>query len=70
MLSEDNNINQLLTLTRESDINIRGSHHKVYDYNGKVVKLINAKIWYSFDGNYVEPRSYNNDCLCNICKIC
>lgn len=70
MLYEDKNINQLLSLTRESDIINRGSQHKVYDYDGKVVKLIDAKIWYSNDGNYVEPRSYNNDCLCNSCTIC
>ena len=70
MLSESNNISKLLTLTRESDLNIRGSKHKVYNYDGNIVNLIYAKVWYSYDGNCVEPTSYSNSCLCNTCTIC
>jgi len=68
MLKEINN--KSLSFTRKSDINIRGSQHKVYDYNGNIVKLIDAKVWYNCDGNYVEPYSYKNNCLYNICNIC
>ena len=47
-----------IALNRIDDIEMRGKDHKVHDYNGKVVKLSEATVWYNNDGNYVEPRSY------------
>ena len=31
---------------RKQDITERGENHSVYDYNGKVVKLSAATLWY------------------------
>lgn len=47
-----------IALNRTDDIEMRGKDHKVHDYNGRVVKLSEAMVWYNNDGNYVEPRSY------------
>ena len=44
-------------LDRLSDINKRGYDCLVYDYDNSVVKLKDAKIWYS--NNYVEPKLYH-----------
>ncbi len=54
-----------IIMNRSQDINVRGRNHEVHDYNGKIVKLENAKVWTTFDGDYVEPRSYikNNNCI-------
>tara|TARA_B100000424_G_C22780970_1_gene419973 strand:+ start:401 stop:637 length:237 start_codon:yes stop_codon:yes gene_type:complete len=57
-----------IALNRTQDIKLRGAHHKVHDYNGKVVTLESACVWYNNDGNYVEPRTYE-ETLCNICII-
>ena len=51
-------MNPIIIQSREEDMEHRGKHHLVYDYNGKIIELIDAVIWYSWDGNYVEPRSY------------
>jgi hypothetical protein len=69
MLNEITNTDQLL-FTRDSDLVFRGSDHKVYDYDGKIVKLSDAQIWHSSDGNYVKPRSYTKECLCTMCIVC
>ena len=58
-----------IALTREEDIQIRGKHHLVHDYNGSVTTLENAEIWYSHDGNYMEPSTYIENLLDNICII-
>ena len=34
-----------------------------------VTTLQNAEIWYSHDGNYMEPSTYNSSLLENICVI-
>jgi hypothetical protein len=57
-----------IALNRIQDIQLRGANHKVHDYNGKVVKLDSATVWYNNDGNYVEPRSYE-ETVCNICIV-
>lgn len=48
----------LVARSRCQDIELRGKHAIVSDYNGKPVKLANAKIWYNHDGKYVEPPDY------------
>ena len=58
-----------IALTREEDIQIRGKYHLVHDYNGSVTTLENADVWYSHDGNYVEPTTYTETLLDNICII-
>ncbi len=42
---------------REQDILIRGEEHIVYDYNGKVVELKTACLWYDENCRYVKPKS-------------
>lgn len=57
--------------TREEDILDRGNI-LVHDYNGDIVRLKDAKIWCTLDGDYVEPRKYISDCeniIENILKI-
>ena len=54
--------------TREEDINIRGKRHEVYDYDGHIVTLENAKVWYNNEGNYVEPITYQR-IECTTCTI-
>lgn len=49
-------------MDRETDLVIRGGDTLVYDYDGKIVLLRDAKEWYSFDGNYIEPRKHISDC--------
>lgn len=63
-----NNKNEVIThinhaINRDDDIGARGELCKVYDYDGNIVYLKNAKIWYNNDGNYVEPRI----CKYNFC---
>lgn len=45
---------------REEDILDRGNI-LVHDYNGDIVRLKDAKIWHTLDGDYVEPREYISD---------
>lgn len=45
-------------LSREQDIKYRGENHLVHDYDGKVVLLKDADEWNNFDGDYIEPRSF------------
>ena len=45
-------------LNRDDDISARGDLCKVHDYDGKIVYLKDAIIWYNNDGNYVNPRHY------------
>ena len=49
-------------MDRESDLVKRGHDLLVHDYDGKIVLLSDAKEWYSFDSNYVEPRKYISNC--------
>lgn len=49
-------------MDRESDLLNRGHDVLVHDYDGKIVLLRDAKQWYSFDGNYIEPRLYISHC--------
>lgn len=58
-----------IALTREEDIEIRGKDHLVHDYNGSVTTLENAEIWYSHDGNYMEPSTYIENLLDKMCII-
>ena len=56
---------------REEDILDRGNI-LVHDYDGDIVRLKDAKIWYTLDGDYVEPREYISDCknlIENILKL-
>jgi hypothetical protein len=55
-----------IALSREDDIQIRGANHMVYDYNGKIVQLKSATIWYNDDGDYIEPKSYKLSDSCDI----
>ena len=68
---KDNNVFQpLIAKSRDDDISLRGGNIIVYDYNGKRVKLMDAEIWYNNDGDYVEPREYEEKGLCDeICVI-
>lgn len=68
ILSSQIDRNYIIIKSRKEDLEFRGKEHLVYDYNGNIVKLQSAKVWYSHDGNYVEPRSYNDICN-NICTI-
>lgn len=43
---------------RNQDMKERGKNILVYDYNGEVVTLSKAKIWYNNNGDYVEPRKF------------
>jgi hypothetical protein len=45
------------------DIDARGGDTKVYDYDGKIVKLRYAKIWYNCEGDYIEPTAVEINCL-------
>lgn len=51
---------------RKQDITERGENHSVYDYNGKVVKLSAATLWYDEDCKYVKPSS-TEELTCIIC---
>lgn len=51
---------------RKQDITERGENHSVYDYNGKVVKLSAATLWYDEECNYVKPSS-TEELTCIIC---
>ena len=42
---------------REQDILIRGKDCPVYDYNGKIVELGAAILWYDENGHYMKPKS-------------
>ena len=68
---KDNVVYQpLIAKSRDDDISFRGNNIMVHDYDGKKVKLINAKTWYNNDGNYVEPREYQEKGPCDeICSI-
>ena len=57
----------ILPSNRKEDIKNRGKNHLVYDYNGNIVKLEMATVWFTQDGNYAEPRSYEN--VFSICTI-
>ena len=48
-------------LSRDQDIKYRGKNYLVHDYDGKVVFLKDAKEWTNFDGDYIEPRSYQEE---------
>ena len=51
------NVDEIIS-DRKKDLSKRGPKCLVYDYNGNVVPLDGAIIWYTKDGDYVEPRSY------------
>lgn len=46
-----------LQSARVQDMLIRGREYSVYDKDGKVVMLQDAKLWYDDKGQYVKPRS-------------
>ena len=59
-----------ICLSRESDIEKRGKDILVYDYNREIVKLVDAQIWYNYDGDYVEPSEYKKkNCFYLFCLI-
>lgn len=51
----------LVPRTRVQDIELRGKNRIVSDYNGSPIKLVNAQIWYTNDGKYVEPVDYDEN---------
>tara|TARA_B100001093_G_scaffold136049_3_gene128599 strand:- start:13338 stop:13589 length:252 start_codon:yes stop_codon:yes gene_type:complete len=48
---------QEIIIARKQDIEERGENHSVYDYNGKVVELSAAILWYDDECKYVKPKS-------------
>ena len=52
--------------SREDDIKSRGENNYVHDHDGKKVNLKDASIWFSHDGNYIQPADYDT---CEICEI-
>ena len=56
--NDDYVFNKVNAINRDDDISARGELCKVYDYDGNMVYLKDAKIWFNNDGNYVEPRIY------------
>lgn len=64
-------MNTLNAINREDDIGSRGELCKVHDFDGNIVYLKDAKIWYNNDGNYMEPRIYEPrffDTLFDFCQ--
>ena len=59
-----------IVYSRDEDIAKRGENFIVHDYDGKKVKLKDAKIWFSFDGNYVEPKEYDICEFFNLSNSC
>lgn len=64
--SNTHNKNEAIThlnqaINRDDDIGARGELCKVHDYDGTMVYLKNAKIWYNNDGNYVEPKIFKHN---------
>lgn len=47
----------LIIKKREEDLKERGKEHPVYDYNGKIVELKAATLWYDENCVYVKPKS-------------
>lgn len=43
---------------RIQDMKERGRNILVHDYNGEIITLSKAKIWYNSGGDYVEPREF------------
>ena len=41
---------------RIQDMKERGRNILVHDYNGEIITLSKAKIWYNSEGDYVETR--------------
>ena len=62
----------MISLCRLDDVVKRGAEHKVYNYNGTIVALKNAIVWYKNDGTYVEPRSVDKkvEDKCDFCIMC
>lgn len=56
--NDDYVFNKVNAINRDDDISARGELCKVYDYDGNMVYLKDAQIWFNNDGNYVEPRIY------------
>jgi hypothetical protein len=55
--------------SREEDLLDRGEDLLVHNYDGSIIDLKHADIWYNNDGNYVEPRIYRSDCELLISNI-
>ena len=47
----------LILKKRAEDLIERGEEHPVYDYNGKIVELKAATLWYDENCVYVKPKS-------------
>jgi hypothetical protein len=45
-----------IPLNRTQDLKLRGSDCLVHDYDNQIVPLKDAKIWFNFDNDYVQPR--------------
>ena len=56
---------------RNEDIRLRGRDTLVHDYDGTIVKLSQAKMWYNYDSDYVAPREVeqNNNYVCTDCIL-
>lgn len=66
----DSNSEKKVIQSRDEDIKSRGENNYVHDYDGKKVKLKDASVWYSHDGNYIQPVDYDTCDICNIFKSC
>jgi hypothetical protein len=51
------NVDEIIN-DRQKDIDKRGATCPVINYNGEVVHLEKAVIWYNNNGDYIEPRIY------------
>ena len=51
---------------REEDLKERGNDHPVYNYNGKIVELRAAELWYDDDCKYIKPKTSMtlDSCIC------
>lgn len=63
------NNNMKIPYDRNEDIKIRGKDILVYDHNGIIVILSQAKMWYNH-GKYVQPiKVEDNNYVCTDCII-
>lgn len=53
---------------RKNDIKKRGKNCLVYDLDGNMVKLCEARVWYNNKGEYYTPIAVD-ETICDICII-
>ena len=54
---------------REKDILKRGENQLVHDYDGNIKPLKHCHIWFSQDGNYMPPRTFQEPNECDVCEM-